>query len=428
MGRRVDVVISGAGPAGLAAGIVFARQGVQTLVCDQRKLPIDKPCGEGVMPTGVADLKRLGVMQYVDPEQASPFTGICYVSPQGHTATANFAEGPGWGIRRTALSAALHRRAQDCPALAVLDGVQVKPVGYAADGLCVEIDKREFSCRLLVGADGLSSPVRRWAGLDGQPQTLRRYGVRQHFPLPPWNQYVEVHWTHGVEAYVTPCGPTQVGVSFLWDRARYHRIHGGSALIPSLMHAFPSLQRRLAGVKPCSAPRAIGPLYRTARAPVGDGVLLIGDAAGYLDAITGEGISLALAQALCLETRVVPLLQDRARPRSRLSAHDLRGYANAYRAIVQPYYRMTSLVLFLSRHPQLATLGIRILGRQPAVFQRLLSANMGLVPPWALGWKNVWRLFRASLECGFRSAEVCGATKLPRERFTTSDSVPPYAE
>jgi flavin-dependent dehydrogenase len=115
---------------------------------------------------------------------------------------------------------------------------------------------------------------------------------------------------------------------------------------------------------------------------------LIGDAAGYLDAITGEGISLALAQALSLDTTVVPLLQDAAQPRRRLTTQDLQTYAHAYQTIVKPYYRVTHLVLTLSRYPAIAARIIRALGQRPEVFQHFLSANMGLVSPWSLGMRN----------------------------------------
>jgi flavin-dependent dehydrogenase len=109
-------------------------------------------------------------------------------------------------------------------------------------------------------------------------------------------------------------------------------------------------------------------------------VLLIGDAAGYLDALTGEGISLALAQALSLEETVAPVLA--LGQKSMLSRHDLIAYKQAHEAIMRPYYQVTHLVLWLSHHPTLQEQAIRFLGNQPALFQSLLSANMGLIPLW----------------------------------------------
>ncbi|HLF26636.1 MAG TPA: NAD(P)/FAD-dependent oxidoreductase [Anaerolineae bacterium] len=389
-------LIIGGGPAGLTAGIVLAGAGLRTLVCEQRQFAVDKACGEGVMPTGVAHLDRLGISRHLSPAHIRPFLGIRYHSPRGSIAAAPFAEGPGWGVRRTVLSAALLRRARELDPLEVREEVCAEPLARTAAGIVVRVGGDRVETRLLIGADGLHSRVRRWAGLEGRRQPLRRWGARQHFQVAPWSDYVEVYWTHGVEAYITPCSAEQTGVAFLWDRTRYPSVKGGAELFPSLLRAFPELQARLAAASACSEVRAIGPLHRSARAPVSDGVLLIGDAAGYLDAITGEGISLATAQALCLEQTVAPLLGSGASNRPP-SARELSRYARTYRSIVKPYYQMTRLVLFLSYHPRLAERAIRLLGKQPDIFQHLLSANMGLTAPWAMRPRQFARVLKGLL-------------------------------
>jgi flavin-dependent dehydrogenase len=153
------------------------------------------------------------------------------------------------------------------------------------------------------------------------------------------------------------------------------------------MQSFPEVQARLAAVRPTDLPRAVGPLQRSVKSVVADGVLLIGDAAGYLDAITGEGLSLALAQALCLEQTLVPVLQ---RTPGSPTARELTPYARAHHVIVRPCYQMTQLVLWLSRHATLAERVIQVLHRQPAIFQHLLSASMGLASPWSPRMMSRW--------------------------------------
>ena len=377
MKLEVDVLIVGGGPAGLSAGISLAGCGVRTLICERKRLPVDKACGEGIMPTGLAHLERLGVKQHLYQGNYQPFAGIRYISPGGQTASAPFQEGPGWGVPRVDLSAGLLRRARELADLKIIDGVSVK-IGRIEDGrVQAQVGEELVSARLVVGADGLNSQVRRWARLQGPAQPLQRWGARQHFPLTPWSDYVEVYMQGGLEAYVTPCGPSLIGIAFLWDRARTWPLPGGKALIPSLLEAFPELLKRLDGVQPCDAPRSVGPMYRAAKRPASDGVLLIGDAAGYLDAITGEGISLATAQALALRETVVPVL--RTPGREILTAQDLAAYSRAYHSIVRPYYRITRLVLWLSQHPAWVEMVIKILQSRPGLFQQLLSANMGLV-------------------------------------------------
>lgn len=387
----VDVLIAGGGPAGLSAGIVLAQRGLRTVVCERGRYPVDKVCGEGIMPAGVADFRRLGIAPFLPSESYYPFRGIRYHSHKGCVAAADFIEGPGWGVHRPILSQALRLRVQEFPLLEIRQEMPIHSFTISDGRLLVQTgDHDRIRTRLLIGADGLNSRIRRQAGLDGPAQRLKRWGARRHFHIAPWSDYVEVHWGQGIEAYITPCGPALVEVAFLWDRARYRSVSGGSGHMRSLMRAFPDLSARLDGVSSPDAGRTVGPLSRRAKAPVGDGVLLIGDAAGYLDAITGEGISLATAQALALEETVIPLLMSPRR--NLLTAKDLAPYADAYHVIVRPYYTLTRWVLFMSHHPALAERAIRSLEKQPAVFQTLLSVNMGHVPPWGRVAGSVMRL------------------------------------
>lgn len=380
MPEEVDVLIVGGGPGGLAAGIVLARAGLQTLLCEKGSFPVDKACGEGVMPTGWSHLQELGVAHFLHEEHCAPIAGIRYISPSGRAASTLFAEGPGRGIRRVALSAALWRLARTLPSLTIEQQTRAEPLVRENGRVVVRVGRRRVCARLLIGADGRHSRVRRWAGLEGAPERRQRWGVRRHFRLSPWHNTVDVHWScEGLEAYVTPCGEEQVNVAFLWDKARCRRVRGGDELFPSLQAAFPRLQARLAGAPPLSDARATGPLAQPARRTVADNVLLLGDAAGYLDAITGEGISLALAAALSLEESVAPLLRRGRAPR----ASDLAAYERRHQALYRPYHRLTTLVLWLSRFPRLAGWAVRALEQEPAAFQHLLSANMGLASPWA---------------------------------------------
>jgi flavin-dependent dehydrogenase len=172
-----------------------------------------------------------------------------------------------------------------------------------------------------------------------------------------------------------------VGVAFLWDRQRHPHIAGGNKLIPALLQNFPALARHLEQAHAVDQPLAVGPMERRVIRSTTDGVLLIGDAAGYLDALTGEGISLALAQAIALEKIIVPLLLSDGTGRL-LSRRNMGAYEERYRSIVRPYYQVTRLILWLSQHPSLAERTIQFLSRKPTLFQALLSANMGLIPLW----------------------------------------------
>ncbi|KAA1249244.1 NAD(P)/FAD-dependent oxidoreductase [Mycobacterium simiae] len=274
-----DLLILGGGPGGLAAALYACQQGLSVIVVDPRESPIDKACGEGLMPGGLAELKALGV----DPV-GMPFQGIAYVSAQ-RRAEARFRAGPGRGVRRTTLHAALTARAkeQDTQWLrARVTSVAQDAAGVTAGGV---------RAKWVVAADGLHSAVRRAVGIRASAGTPRRYGVRWHYRVPAWSDFVEVHWSRWGEAYVTPVEPDLVGVAIL-SRQR-----------PEI-DWFPWLAERLGGATPGPA-RGCGPLRQVVSRRVAGRVLLVGDAAGYEDALTGEGISLAVRQAAAAVRAIV---------------------------------------------------------------------------------------------------------------------------
>jgi 2-polyprenyl-6-methoxyphenol hydroxylase-like FAD-dependent oxidoreductase len=353
VGADVDVLVVGAGPVGLAAAVRAREAGLDVLVVDRRGGTLDKACGEGLLPGALGAVHRLGV----DPP-GHPLAGISYRTAGRH-ADHRFAAGPGRGVRRTALHAALRERAADAGAALQRASVQA----LRQDGGHVEADVAlaggelaTVRARWLLGCDGLHSTVRRLAGLDvprgarpgagprarpadgpgaGRGGAGVRYGLRQHFRVAPWTDLVEVHWAPHAEAYVTPVAPDVVGVALLGPRAATPGAGGADGFRALLRADFPELAGRL-GDAPAAGPvRGAGPLRQRSRARAAGRVRLVGDASGYVDALTGEGVRVGLAQA----DAVVRHLADPA------------AYERAWRAATRDYRRLTGGLLAWAASP-----------------------------------------------------------------------------
>ena len=368
MSPAADLVVVGGGPAGLATAVGARLAGLDVTVLDRFQPTLDKACGEGLMPDAAAHLRALGVE--LGPGEAYPFRGIRYVDGEA-VAEGTFPGNGGLGVRRLALHRALVRTAEEA-GVRLLWGTGARGLAAASAGgyAGVETDQGMISARWIVGADGLLSRVRRWAGLEREPGPIRRFGVRRHYQMSPWTDCVEVHWGPGCEAYVTPVGPDLVGVAMLWS--------GEKLDFDGLLARFPALRDRLAGAPHASRDRGAGPLHQRVRGVRRANLALVGDAAGYLDAITGEGLAVALHQSAAL---VAALRQG-----------SLAGYAAASRRIHRLPDAMTSLMLALERRPRLRARAIRALAAEPALFSLLLGIHGRLLPARSLGLDGALRL------------------------------------
>jgi len=307
-----DLLVAGGGPAGLATALYARRAGLTVTVVEPREPPVDKACGEGLMPSAAA-LEDLGVT--VD---GFPFHGIRYCDGR-RTAVARFRHGTGRGVRRTDLHLRMWR-AVEAAGADIVPGC-VETVHQTGDA----VHAAGTRARYLVAADGLHSPVRRQLGLAMPSTRDRRWGLRAHFACPVWTSEVEVHWAPPGEAYVTPIGPDCVGVAILG---------GERGSFAERLADFPVLAERLAGA-PMGPVRAAGPLRQDVRARVAGRTLLVGDAAGYVDALTGEGLAIAFASARALVHRVL--------------ADDPAGYESDYRRITRRYRLLTTALLHATR-------------------------------------------------------------------------------
>ena len=373
---KMDVAVLGGGPAGLAAALALGQRGCNVALYDAQHPPIDKACGEGLMPESVRLLNRLGIA--LDIEDGAELAGISFhdASCAAHGA---FSSGGGLGVRRTRLHSRMAARAAEM-GVVLHWGTSVRArggSGFAAAGLPIHAD-------FFVIADGLCSTLAAAAGFREQRCYSTRYASRQPFRCGPWSDTVEVHWGCREQLYITPVGENEVNVALLTS-------HRGRRVRDALPD-FPEVARRLANAAPASTATSTvrGAVTRTRRLRqvVRGNVALLGDASGSVDAITGEGLLSAFRQARALAAA--------------LAAGNLGRYATAHRQIARNPRRMARLLLLLDRHPQLQRHFIAALARQPESFAALVRVHLG---------EQSWPAFAARAAAGMLAGSFCAEHK-----------------
>ena len=344
---ETDVFVIGGGPAGLAAALAVRRTGLDVILADRAQPSIDKACGEGLMPDALDALRRIGVS--LGGGNGVCFRGIRFLDGKLEAEASFPNQSFGLGMRRTELHRILVERAKDVGVAALwgrkIDGLD--PKGVIVDG-------RTIRCRWIVGADGFHSNVRRWTGLAPDWNGARRIGLRQHFRVRPWTDFVEVYWRKNCQAYVTPVGEDEVCVAMVGK---------ADIRVPDMAAMFPRLGNHLSGAEPIGSPR--GAISMSTRLPsvVAGRIALVGDASGSVDAVTGEGLALAFRQANSLATAI--------------AAENLKTYSASHRRMGRLPRLMAQTLLLLDANDRLRRVAFRELAAHPRIFSHLLAVHVG---------------------------------------------------
>ena len=364
-----DVFVIGGGPAGLATAIAARHHGLSVILADGAAPPVDKPCGEGLMPDGVEALRNLGIS--VPEDESYPFHGIRFVN--GATkAEAEFPRGTAYGIRRTNLHRLMTERAA---ASGVRFLWQSAVTGLHQEGVLVAGEL--VRARWIVGADGTSSRVRDWAQLSPRNLAARRsqnfrFAFRRHYRVAPWTRFMELHWGDRSQVYVTPVSHEEVCVVSISSDQKL-RLEDGLA-------DFPELAGRLEHAEYASNERGAITITERFRHVYRGRTALVGDASGGIDAITGEG--------LCLSFRQAALLGEC------LAVGDLARYQRGHRALSRRPVLMSRLMLFMAHHNRLRNRTMQVFQSSPRSFAGMLAMHVGegttrrhISHGIALGWQ-----------------------------------------
>ena len=391
--KATDVVVVGAGPAGAAAAILLAERGWAVALLDKAGFPRPKICGEYLSPEASRILDRLGALKAVDHAGAQPLRSMRIVAPDGTVLDGAYPTAGPWrgyrdhalAIPREALDRILVERAKCLPVDVRLrhrvTGL-VADAGQVAGVKAQDEDGRELEIRsrLVVGADGRSSVVAASLGLV-RPHPLRRMALIQHVAgFPALGDRGEIYIDPPDYAILNPVAPGLVNLGLVVPLAHAAPWSGRletffRARLKQLRHLAP----RLEGMEPAGRIMAMGPLAYRVGEPRAGGVLLAGDAAGFYDPFTGEGLFTALRSAeLLAETAHAAL------SRGDVSVRALSPYARARRREFAAKCRVSRGIQLLIARRGPANLAARALARRPALLDALMGVIGDFVPPGEL--------------------------------------------
>jgi flavin-dependent dehydrogenase len=343
-----DVFVVGGGPAGLASAIALSQKGYQVCVADCAVPPIEKACGEGLLPDSQSALRKLGVV--VTQSYGAAFRGIRFQEGK-RTFQAAFPNGMGVGVRRPVLQKLLIDRACQL-------GVQLR---WGVKGLAWQEGRltengSAVSVALVVAADGHNSRIRRAAGLDEAKHHSWRYGYRRRYAMAPWSEHTEIYWKDRFQIYVTPVSSREVCVAVV-SRQQKLRLDEALRLVPEI-------GQRLGGRKFSSNEMGALTVERRLKKIWRQGLALTGDASGSVDAVTGEGMGLSFKGAVALADAY--------------SSGDLAGYQRAHEKFFERPRLMSSMLVKLGDLPLVRKRIFAGFARRPDVFGDVLATHLGM--------------------------------------------------
>jgi flavin-dependent dehydrogenase len=389
-----DVVVVGAGPAGAATAILLAREGLSVVLLDRARFPRDKICGEYLSPKGSRILERLGVLARVEARGARPLRGMRILGPDGtllvgdypldHARSANHPHA--LAVRRRVLDSALVERAREVGVsirerMRVVDllregtrvtGVVAEPVGPERQDAAAE----RFSAPLVVAADGRTSVIVERLGLRRPHPWLHRLAlvadVEGAGGDPERGEIVLAPPTYSI---LNPVGAGVGNLSLVIPIEEARRHKGDLAgYFDGVTRALPGFRERLRDARRTGPVRALGPLGYRVDPPREDGVLLAGDAAGFLDPFTGEGLHRALVSAELAAGAILAARRGHGHVRRAGSATPFAAYERAMQRRFLAKDGVSWLVQAFLGRPALFDYAARRVAARPAV-----RATMGLV-------------------------------------------------
>jgi flavin-dependent dehydrogenase len=393
-----EIVVVGAGPAGAVVSMLLAQRGHRVLLVDRATFPRDKACAEYLSPACTPILERLGVLQAVLAAEPQRLQGMRITDYRGRSCVGRFVQQgrllQGLALPRIVLDHLLVQQA--CRVgVALQTGVWVRQPLLNGNRVCgVQGDQNgrpvTIQARLVIAADGLHSTLGRRLGVIRRVRWLRHLALVTHYTdvrTPrPWGEMFLIP-----SGYIglAPVGTTLMNVSLVMRTAHMARAKMKPELVlEQTIQAHPELRQRFTKAVRVKPVLTTGPMAQRTVCPHHDGILLIGDAAGFFDPFTGQGIFLALHSA-----ELAAAAAHQALTTGDDSAQRLRGYFLAHRQAFGDKYRLSEIIQLGLRVPWLANRVITKLARHPNLADTVMGVTGDFLPPEAiLSWRFARRL------------------------------------
>jgi len=372
-----DGIVVGAGVAGSTTAALLGQQGFRVLLVEKATFPREKICGEGLMPAGADILHKLGILSELRAQGAQAFSGIHFHLPRARCLELNFREvsrtAQGWVVPRMVLDTQLARFAAQQPGVQFREAfrvlaAQTGPIQVEVTGLH-QGQLQTHTARLLVGADGIRSRFHNGFGILRRKRRTHRFALRTSYDQLQGTGVVEVHCCEAGEAYVAPMGNGSARITLLLFGTA-HRSRGAplSDLYFENLSLFPGLMERLKNPYPQGPVQSTGAVSLEVSRCHGQRLLLVGDAAGAVDPVTGQGMTVALkdAQLACR------ILKERLHEDS-LSEQDLSEYTRLRNGYFRPAFQLAQMLLCAVQHPFLIRQILKALSHNHALRQKLLT-------------------------------------------------------
>lgn len=349
------IAIIGGGPIGLYTALVLANKGHTVDLYEKKSWPVNKVCGQGIMPSGIHCLKKVGIT-FNEGQDCRSFQDITYINKQ--TIVTGHLTNSGIGVERVILSQKLYEKAVNNKNISLHSMSTVKVIENLKSNASIKVNTQYIkSYRKVIVCDGLNSPTRKDLNNILQRKDDSRLGARFHIDMPPWSKEIEVYWSNGVEAYITPVNDHRVEIAFLWFK---DSVSQRTNLKEYLIDLFPDLKRRIRSYTPDLDFKGYGPFKLLSKKMKIDSVIFIGDAYRFLDGITGEGLSLGMRSA--------DLICESINRPSILSLFKIK-------LMYLKYEYITKLALSLSRRPKLRNILFKLIAKRPQLFNSIIELN-----------------------------------------------------